>query len=40
MKTTTSLLLTGTLYLALAASTPVHVAGDGAAAEELMEAKK
>ncbi|MCM2308931.1 MAG: c-type cytochrome [Sulfuritalea sp.] len=40
MKTTTSLLLTGTLYLALAASTPVHAAVDAAAAEELMEANK
>lgn len=40
MKTTTTLLLGTSLFLALAASAPVHAAVDAAAAEELMESNK
>lgn len=40
MKTTISLLLSGSLLYALSALTPVHAAVDAAAAEALMEANK
>jgi len=40
MKTIATLLLGGSLFVALAGLTPVHAAVDAAAAEEMMEANK